>query len=291
MTGLAAFLGAVALVGAIVLAVSIRHPAPVRTRRQRLTPSQAWARATRRPPGAAGKRRDLILLASLAVGFVVFVWTGWLVAVVAVPVAALLLPKLLGKAPPSDTELLEALDRWVRTLATTMPSGRDVLQAIRAARNSAPPLIADDVALLVDRLDRRWDARVALQRFADALDNPESDAVVMSLMLATTRTQGVRDNLLAIADGLQERLRAARTVANERAKPRTNARIVTVLSALLVVLTAFFGRGYFTPYTSPLGQIVIAVLVAFYLISLGVLYRMAVPRRRARILVTLEQPR
>lgn len=291
MTGLAAFLGAVALVGAVVLAVSLRHPAPVRAHRQRLTPAQAWARATRRPPGAAGQRRDLVLLASIAGGFMVFVWTGWLIAVVAVPVAALLLPKLLGKAPPSDTELLEALDRWVRTLATTMPAGRDVLQAIRAARNSAPPLIADDVALLVDRLDRRWDARVALQRFADALDNPESDAVVMSLMLATTRTQGVRDNLLAIADGLQERLRAARTVANERAKPRTNARIVTVLSALLIGFTAFFGQGYFTPYTSPVGEIVIAVLVAFYLVSLGVLYRMAVPRRRARILVTLEQLR
>ena len=291
MTGLAAFLGAVALVGAVVLAVSLRHPAPVKARRQRLTPAQAWARATRRPPGAAGQRRDLVLLASIAGGFVVFVWTGWLIALLAVPVAALLLPKLLGKAPPSDTELLEALDRWVRTLATTMPSGRDVLQAIRAARNSAPPLIADDVALLVDRLDRRWDARVALQRFADALDNPESDAVVMSLMLATTRTQGVRDNLLAIADGLQERLRAARTVANERAKPRTNVRTVTVLSALLVTATAFFSRGYFAPYTSPLGEIVIAALVTFYLVSLAVLYRMAVPRRRARILVTLEPSR
>ena len=39
------------------------------------------------------------------------------------------------------------------------------------------------VGLLVDRLDRRWEATVALQRFADALDNSESDAVVMSLML------------------------------------------------------------------------------------------------------------
>lgn len=291
MTSLVAFLGAVALVGAVALAGSLRHPAPVKASRQRRTPAQAWARATRRPPGAAGRRRDLVLLVSLAGGFVVFLWTGWLIAIAAVPVGALLLPKLLGKAPPSDTELLEALDRWVRTLATTMPAGRDVLQAIRAARASAPPLIAAEVEQLVDRLDRRWDARVALQRFADALDNPESDAVVMSLMLATTRTQGVRDNLLAIADGLQERLRAARTVESERAKPRTNARIVTVLSALLVGGTAFFGHGYFAPYTTPVGEVVIAVLVAFYMFSLVVLYRMAVPKRRERILVTLEQGR
>lgn len=291
MTTLVAFAGAVALVGAVIVALSLRHPAPVVQRRQRLTPAQSWARVTRRPPGAAGRRRDLILLASLAAGFVVYAWTGWLVAIGAVPVATLLLPKLLGKAPPSDTELLEALDRWVRTLATTMPAGRDVLQAIRAARDSAPPLIAEEVRLLVDRLNRRWDAPVALRRFADALDNPESDAVVMSLMLATRRTEGVRDNMLAIADGLQERLRAARSVESERAKPREVARIVTVLSALLIGVTAFLGHGYFAPYTTPIGEIVIAVLVGAYIASLIVLYKMAIPRRRARILITTEQAR
>lgn len=291
MTSLMAFVGAVALVGAVVLAVSLRHPAPIRATRQRLTPAQSWARATRRPPGAAGRRRDLILLVSLGGGFVAFLLTGWLVAIAAVPVAALLLPKLLGKAPPSDTELLEALDRWVRSLATTMPTGRDVLQAIRAARDSAPPLIAAEVGLLVDRLDRRWEATVALQRFADALDNSESDAVVMSLMLATRRTEGVRANMLAIADGLQERLRATRTVENERAKPRQVARIVTVLSALLIGMTAFLGHGYFAPYSTPVGQVVITVLVGGYIASLAVLYRMAVPRRRGRILVTMEQAR
>jgi tight adherence protein B len=290
VTSLMAFVGAVALVGAVVLAVSLRHPAPVRATRQRLTPAQSWARATKRPPGAAGRRRDLILLVSLGGGFVAFLLTGWLVAIAAVPVATLL-PKLLGKAPPSDTQLLEALDRWVRSLATTMPAGRDVLQAIRAARDSAPPLIAAEVGLLVDRLDRRWEATVALQRFADALDNSESDAVVMSLMLATRRTEGVRANMLAIADGLQERLRATRTVESERAKPRQVARIVTVLSALLIGMTAFLGHGYFAPYSTPVGQVVITVLVGGYIASLAVLYKMAVPRRRGRILVTMEQVR
>ena len=123
MTTLVAFVGGVAFVGAVVLAVSLRYPAPVRPRRQRRTLAQTWARATGRPAGAAGRHRDVLLVASLALGVVVFLWTGWLVAIVAVPVATLLLPKLLGKAPPSDTELLEALDRWVQALATTMPAG------------------------------------------------------------------------------------------------------------------------------------------------------------------------
>ena len=68
-------------------------------------------------------------------------------------------------------------------------------------------------------------------------------------MLATTRTEGIRDNLLSIADSVQERLRAVRAVENERAKPRQTARLVTIISAMLIGTTAFLGGGYFAGAT------------------------------------------
>lgn len=285
MIALIALVGGIAFAGAVVLLVAAIRPGPVRPRTPRPTPVQLWARYTRRPADRAGRRRDLQLLGSLAAGMVIFAFTGWLIAIPLVPLAALLLPKLLGQAPATDAPLLEALDRWVRTLATTLPAGRDVIQAIRVSRASAPPLIAEEVGLLVDRLSRRWEARAALQRFADALDSPESDAVIASLMLATTRTEGIRDNLLSIADSVQERLRAVRAVENERAKPRQTARLVTIISALLIGTTAFLGGGYFAPYRTPTGQLIITVLALAYVGSLLLLYRMSVPRRRERILI------
>ena len=286
MTTLVALVGGVAFAAAVILLIAAFRPGPARPRAPRASVAQLWARYTRRPAGRAGRRRDLQLLGSLAAGFVLFAFTGWLVAIVLVPLAALLLPKLLGQAPATDAPLLEALDRWVRGLATTLPAGRDVIQAIRVSRASAPPLIADEVGLLVDRLDRRWEARAALQQFADALDSPESDAVIASLMLATTRTEGIRDNLLSIADSIQERLRAVRAVENERAKPRQTARLVTIISALLIGATAFLGGGYFAPYRTPTGELIITVLALAYVGSLLLLYRMSVPRRRERILIS-----
>lgn len=283
MTGLAAFLGAVSAVAAVVLLVGgLRR----RVRRPRPTPIQLgelWARYTRRPAGRAGRRRDIILAVSLAAGLGLAFGTGWLIAIPVVPAAVLVLPKLLGQAPRNDLQLMEALDRWVRNLAVSLPVGRDVVQAIRVSRAGAPPLIADEVALLVDRIDRRVPPDEALQRLADALDSPEADAVIASLKLATVRTEGLRDNLVAIADAVQERIRALREIETERNKPRNVARLVTITSALMIVAAGL--SGYLAPYATPTGQLIIAGLGAAYVGSLLIMYRMTVPRRRQRILI------
>lgn len=85
-------------------------------------------------------------------------------------------------------------------MSTTLPLGRDVAYAIKASRATAPPLIADEIRELADRLTWGWDSREALQRFADRLDSPDADAVIASLILALRRTDGITANLLAIAD-------------------------------------------------------------------------------------------
>ena len=290
MTTLVALLGGMALAGAVVLLVTGLKKVPVAApvRRRRASPAQAWARYTRRPPGKAGRQRDLRLLAGVAAGAAIFVFTGWLIAIPLVPVVMLLLPILFGQAPRSDIALLEALDRWVRTLATTLPGGRSVTQALRGSRSSAPPLLAEEIGELVDRLNWGWDPQEALQQFADRLDSPDADAVVASLKVAITHTEGITANLVSIADSLQERLRAIRQIENERDRPRQTARIVTVISALMIASTALFGRGYFTPYNTPLGQLIVAVLALAYVGSLILLYRMAMPRRRERILIRVD---
>lgn len=284
---LVALLSGMAFAGAAVFLVTGLKKVPVApaTRKQRITPAQAWARYTRRPAGKAGRQRDLRLLAGLAAGVAIFVFTGWLIAIPLVPAVMFLLPILFGRAPRSDIALLEALDRWVRTLATTLPGGRSVTQALRSSRAIAPPLLAEEVGELVDRLNWGWDPQEALQQFADRLDSPDDDAVVASLKLAITHTEGISANLLSIADSLQERLRALRQIENERDRPRQTARIVTVISALMIASTALFGRGYFAPYNSPLGQLIVAGLAVAYVGSLILLYRMAMPRRRERILI------
>jgi Flp pilus assembly protein TadB len=245
-----------------------------------------WSRTTRRPIGRRGRRRDAILVISLGIGLAIAAATGWIIAVPLVPALVFGLPYLLVLPKARDVVLLEALDRWVRSLASTLTVGKSIPDAIRISRRTAPELLAEDLGVLVSRLNNRWETRDALMRFADALDSPDADAVVAALILAANRgSNGASVTLHALADSLQAQLKGRRVVDTERAKPYVIVRQVTVIT--LVTLTGAFvlSDGFFAPYQTPLGQLILSVLIAMYLGSLLLMRRQARPRARARILI------
>jgi tight adherence protein B len=248
--------------------------------------AELWARITRRPHGARGRRRDVILLSSVITGFVTALLTGWLLLIVLLPVLALGLPYLLILPKPRDIELLEAMDRWVRSLATTLATGKSITDAIRISRRTAPPLLADEINLLVTRLNNRWETRDALLRFADAIDSPDTDGVVAALILASTRgANGASVTLHALADSIQAQLKGRRALEVERSKPYVVVRQVTVISLSTLVLVFVLSPDFFAPYRTPLGQLLLSALLIIYVASLLLMRRKARQPDRPRILV------
>ncbi|NYI71096.1 Flp pilus assembly protein TadB [Naumannella cuiyingiana] len=277
--------GALVAAGLVAVIAGLRrtHIAPPA---QRLSLEQRWARATRRPPGAAGRRRDRLLGAGLLLGLVVFAITGWVLAVPLVPLVVLVVPYLLGTPAQRDIIMMEALDRWVRTLATLIPTGKSVVDAVRAGRRQVPEAIAPEVERLIGRLDDRWAPEAALRAMADDLDSPDADSVVAALMLATRRGgTGATATLKALSDSIQDRLRARREIEAERAKPRVVVRQVTMITLIVLGASLLFGRDFLAPYATQIGQLIFAGLVAAYLGSMVMLRRLTNPPRRDRILV------
>jgi tight adherence protein B len=247
---------------------------------------QWWARATRRPPGSRGRQRDLILLLSVIIGCVIAMLTGWLILIAVLPLLALGLPYLLILPKPRDVELLEALDRWVRSLAATLATGKSITDAIRISRRTAPPLLADEINLLVTRLNNRWETRDALMRFADAIDSPDADGVVAALILASSRGgNGASVTLQALADSIQAQLKGRRAIEAERSKPYVVVRQVTVISLSTLVLVFLLSPDFFAPYRTPLGQTLLSLLLIIYMASLLLMRRKARQPDRPRILV------
>ena len=260
-------------------------PRPVLERKEGAS-GTAWARLTRRPSGSRGRRRDALLVLSLTLGFAVAATTGWLIALPLVPVLAFGLPYLLVLPQARDVELLEALDRWVRSLASALTTGKSITDALRISRRTSPALLSDELDVLVARLNNRWDTRDALMRFADALDSPDSDAVVAALILAANRgSNGASVTLHALADTLQTQLKGRRIIETERAKPYVVVRQVTIITMVTLAGAFLLGRGFFAPYGTPLGQVILSVLVTLYLGSLILMRRQAQQRVRDRILV------
>jgi Flp pilus assembly protein TadB len=243
------------------------------------------ARPTATPPSVKGhharrfalsRRHRTLLLAGLGVGVLGWLITGWALALVITPVAAIGLPILLSP-PPSAARIdrLEAMEEWTRSLAGVLTVGVGLEQALLATLRSTPEPITAEVRRLVARLRARWDTEAALRSFADELDDSTGDLIAANLILgARRRGAGLASVLEGLAESVAADVRARRQVEADRAKPRSTARWVTLISAGALVVLAISGS-YVEPYSSPLGQVLLVALLSAYVATLVWMRQMA----------------
>ena len=220
-------------------------------------------------------------------GLVGWLITGWILALVIAPIAVIGLPILLS-APPAATQIarLEAMEEWTRSLSGVLTVGIGLEQALVATLRSTPAPIADEVQRLVTRLRARWDTEKALRAFADELDDATGDLIAANLILgARRRGAGLASVLEGLAESVGADVRARRQVEADRAKPRATARWVTVISASVLVVLALSGT-YVEPYRTPVGQVLLVLLLSAYVATLIWMRRMAAGKPLPRFLAT-----
>jgi Flp pilus assembly protein TadB len=203
-------------------------------------------------------------------GLVVWLLSGWPVAglIVAVVVAGVPVLVAAGRAGTRAIERAEAIGEWTRRLADVLATGVGLEQAITVSVATAPVAVVSSVEALSARVAARWPVEVALRAFADDLDDPAGDLVTAALILATRRRgPGLASVLTGVADSLAEDVAMRRRVDAERAKPRTTARTVTVIT-LGVLGVVSLNTTYLRPYGTGLGQLVLALLSAAFAASL-----------------------
>jgi len=203
------------------------------------------------------------------------------------PIAVIGLPIVLS-APPAATQIarLEAMEEWTRSLSGVLTVGIGLEQALVATLRSTPAPIADEVQRLVTRLRARWDTEKALRAFADELDDATGDLIAANLILgARRRGAGLASVLEGLAESVSADVRARRQVEADRAKPRATARWVTVISASVLVVLALSGT-YVEPYRTPVGQVLLVLLLSAYVATLIWMRRMAAGKPLPRFLAT-----
>lgn len=278
MTAAAAALGAITAIGLVMIAFGWNSPPPP----PQSTPlwKTLWSRWN-----TISRTRRWLLAVSLLVGVTVAAATGFILAVVLVPALIVGVPYLLGEPPSRELELLAALDRWVRLLATSIGTGKSIRDAIFATRTQAPPVMRDAVDRLCARLDQRTTTKDALLRFADDLNAADADAVAAALAIASSRGgMGTRATLRGLSETIQDRLRALREVATERAKPRAVVRQVTVITLAVIIGAVVVNGSFFAPYLTPLGQVIALTLATAYVGCLVILRKMSTPPPAPRFL-------
>jgi Flp pilus assembly protein TadB len=231
------------------------------------------------------RRARLMLLAGLGGGVLAWQITGWVLALVVAPVAVLGLPALLsGSDVQSQIAKLEAMAEWTRSLAGVLTVGIGLEQALAISLRSAPAPIEPEVRRLTSRLRARWRTEDALRAFADELNDATGDLIAMNLVLAARkRGTGLASVLEALAESVEEDVRARRQIEADRAKPRATARWVTAISVTVFALLSLTSS-YNTSYRSPIGQVVLVVLLSAYVATLVWLKKMAAGKPWPRLL-------
>lgn len=280
MIVIAAVGGAMVVAGILGLVIGLRGvPEPDHDARPRRRASRAAAMAK------VSRRTRSLLLAGLAAGAVAFVWTGWALALALGPAVVAGVPALLRPPPVGEQiERLEALEEWTRALAGVLDAGGALEQAIMATARTVPGPIKPEVTRLLARLHARWPTDAALRAFAADLGDATGDLVAAQLILgARLRGAGLSKVLHALAASVAEDVRGRRAVEADRAKPRATARWVTLITIVVLAVLALTGS-YVTPYATPVGQLVLALLLGAYVATLSWMRRMTIATPLPRFL-------
>lgn len=231
------------------------------------------------------RARRLQLAGGPLAGLLVTLVTGWVPALALIPLAAVVLPRLVVEPRDTDLLTLESLDRWVRLLSASIATGKSIPEAIRSTVRQSPALLQPHLALMVERLDDQWSTEEALIELAEDLGQADADEVAVALITADRRGGvGIRTILNALAENLQETVAARRELSIEQAKPRIVVRQVSIITLTVLVVAMVTSPAFFQPYGTAMGQLIAAGLAGCYLLSLLMLSRLTATRPRNRVL-------
>lgn len=232
----------------------------------------------------AGQRGSLAAI----VGLAVLLLTRWAVAGIAAGVLVFFWDRLFGGAAEERAAMrrVEALASWTESLRDTIAGAVGLEQAIPASARAAAPVLRPHLDALVDRLRARTPLPDALQHLADEIDDASADIIVAALMLnARLRGPGLRQVLGALAKSAREEVDMRQRVMAQRASTRRSVQIVVAVSIAFVLGLAVFNRDFVAPYSSPVGQLVLAVVCGLFALGFWWLRKLSTIETPERFLV------
>lgn len=247
-----------------------------------------WRERSRRwRQGLAGPRVAVAFAAGVLVGAV----TRWPAAGLLTVAGAWGLPGLLGpdRAERDRLARIEAIATWAEMLRDTLAAAAGLEQAITVSASSAPAAIRPQVQALADRIEHGQRLAPALRSLAEDLDDPVADLVVAALVLAAEhQARHLTDLLASLAGAAREQVSMRLRVAAGRARVRTSVRVIVATTLAMAVGLVLLNRTYLDPYDAPLGQAVLVLIGAIFVLALTWLSRIASWASPARVLTDLD---
>jgi tight adherence protein B len=213
-------------------------------------------------------------------------WTHWLVAAIAAGALGWLAPSFVGLRAGRRRQLArsEGIAIWAEMLRDLLVSNAGLHEAIGKSARVAPPAIRDEVRALYVRA-QRGDLAVALDRFADEMDDPIADTVVTALQIAEQRAvSDLGEMLAAVATSTRETVAMQLRINASRARTYRTAQLIAGVVAIFVGAMVVANRSYLSPFGSVAGQLVLAGVLLVVAAAVWAMVALSRPARSERLL-------
>jgi len=214
--------------------------------------------------GSKARRRAV---AAAAAGLVVAVITRWPVAAGATIAVIYLWPTMFGggKAAAGQVERIEALATWTESLRDSIAGSIGLEEAIRHSLTAAPPVLQPALQRLEGRIRVQIPLTQALAAYAEEFEDSSADLVVAALILnSKLRGPGLVATLSALATAAREEIDMRRKIEEGRKSLRRTALIIVGATGLFAGGLTVLSRDYVAPYSTPVGQLMLAVVLSVF---------------------------
>jgi tight adherence protein B len=226
------------------------------------------------------------------VSLVVVLATGWPMAGVLAWCFVVAAPGIFGGKKVAERTIArtESIASWIENLHDTLMGSSGLHRAIITTAQTAPEPIQIEVQELATSLERRDPFALALDRFAQSLDDPAADLVAMTLVMADDPNRHASDVgavLQKLGTSLREEASMLRRVHASRSSARTGVNAIAVITIGMALGLAVFNNSFLQPYNSFTGQVMLLVVGGTFALSFWYLHRMVKPVRTQRFFVNI----
>lgn len=239
------------------------------------------------PDGRTVQLHLATLAVSMMLAITAYAATGWAVLAVAVFLTALASRSVLAsrRHRHTDLERSRAIASWAELIRDNISGASGLEQAVVVAAEHAPEAIVPEMQRFTARTDRR-PLNQCLALLGEDLDHPAADMVVVALIEASQQEARDLPPLLSrLSTAIRADVRMQQRIDVGRARIRTSARIVAIVTGLTVVLLLLTAPQLLVAYSTANGQLWLAAVIGVFAGS-GLMMRelsrgASIPRFRA----------
>ncbi len=251
-------LGVLAGVGFVLAAFGLQER-PVRDTQTRLADFRTRAASV----DLSKSTGDVAAMVGLGVVLGVGVWlaTGWVVAAMLGATAGVVGP-IMWRAPRNRRDFIEEIEaysQWTEQVRDLVAASGSLFEAVTLSASQAPPRLRPHVVQMAS-VARTLGLTPALDWFAARMESPFADRLVLGMKIAWDSGARVSEAFDGTARAMRAEVETRRR--NEVANARAWTQVLAILGVTVgaVVLMFVFNRGFFDPFGTVFGQVVLLIV-------------------------------